>query len=99
MPSSGNPTQPPQTEGNPQHGPQSQSAGSSDTPPGAVGTPCYSPPPQVGTRRPRLPDPPGFPDELLKRREEERQFLTQLLDGSKVEQYTLPVSIKAELRK
>jgi len=36
---------------------------------------------------------------LLKRRENERQFLTQLLDGSKVEQYTLPVQIKAELRK
>jgi len=46
-----------------------------------------------------LPDPPGFPEELLKRREDERQFLTQLLDGNKVEQYTLPVSIKAELRK
>jgi hypothetical protein len=25
-----------------------------------------------------LPDPPGFPEDLLKRREEERQFLTQL---------------------
>ncbi|KAJ3741734.1 SNF2 chromatin remodeling protein [Lentinula detonsa] len=46
-----------------------------------------------------LPDPPGFPEELLKRREEERQFLTQLLDGSKVEQYTIPVPINAELRK
>ncbi|KAJ3838910.1 SNF2 chromatin remodeling protein [Lentinula raphanica] len=46
-----------------------------------------------------LPDPPGFPDELLKRREEERQFLTQLLDGSKVEQYKIPVPINAELRK
>ncbi|KAF5391880.1 hypothetical protein D9757_001832 [Collybiopsis confluens] len=46
-----------------------------------------------------LPDPPGFPEEFLKRREDERQFLTQLLDGSKVEQYTVPVPIKAELRK
>ncbi|KAH7927090.1 hypothetical protein BV22DRAFT_1193901 [Leucogyrophana mollusca] len=46
-----------------------------------------------------LPDPPGFPDELLKRRETERQFLTQLLDGSKVEQYTITVPINAELRK
>ncbi|KAJ8093095.1 TATA-binding protein-associated factor mot1 [Marasmius tenuissimus] len=46
-----------------------------------------------------LPDPPGFPEELLKRRDDERQFLAQLLDGSKVEQYTIPVSIKAELRK
>ncbi|KAF7294767.1 TBP associated factor [Mycena indigotica] len=46
-----------------------------------------------------LPDPPGFPDELLERRKEERQFLTQLLDGSKVEEYKLPVTINAELRK
>jgi TATA-binding protein-associated factor len=46
-----------------------------------------------------LPDPPGFSEELLRRRDEERQFLAQLLDGSKVEQYVLPVKIKAELRK
>ncbi|KAL4253953.1 TATA-binding protein-associated factor Mot1 [Abortiporus biennis] len=46
-----------------------------------------------------LPDPPGFTDDLLKRREEERQFLMQLLDGSKVQQYEIPVKIKAELRK
>ncbi|TFK29824.1 hypothetical protein FA15DRAFT_690571 [Coprinopsis marcescibilis] len=46
-----------------------------------------------------LPDPPGFSEELLKRREDERQFLAQLLDGSKVEQYQIPVKINAELRK
>ncbi|KAJ7063461.1 SNF2 superfamily chromatin remodeling protein [Mycena amicta] len=46
-----------------------------------------------------LPDPPGFPEELLQRRKDERQFLTQLLDGSKVEEYRIPVTIKAELRK
>ncbi|KAI0078954.1 SNF2 chromatin remodeling protein [Panus rudis PR-1116 ss-1] len=46
-----------------------------------------------------LPDPPGFPEELLKRRDAEREFLTQLLDGSKVEEYRIPVPIKAELRK
>ncbi|KZV99116.1 hypothetical protein EXIGLDRAFT_258645 [Exidia glandulosa HHB12029] len=46
-----------------------------------------------------LPDPPGFAEELLKRREEERDFLSQLLDGSKVVPYTIPVDIKAELRK
>ncbi|KAF8432415.1 SNF2 chromatin remodeling protein [Boletus edulis BED1] len=46
-----------------------------------------------------LPDPPGFPEELLRRRQEERQFLTQLLDGSKVEPFVIPVKINAELRK
>jgi TATA-binding protein-associated factor len=46
-----------------------------------------------------LPDPPDFPEDLFKRRETERQFLTQLLDGKQVEQYNLPVPVKAELRK
>lgn len=46
-----------------------------------------------------LPDPPEFSEELLRKRDEERLFLTQLLDGSKVEQYHIPVTIKAELRK
>ncbi|KZT11597.1 SNF2 chromatin remodeling protein [Laetiporus sulphureus 93-53] len=46
-----------------------------------------------------LPDPPGFSAELMQRRDAERQFLTQLLDGSKVQQYNIPVTIKAELRK
>ena len=46
-----------------------------------------------------MPDPPGFPEALLARRSEERQFLTQLLDGSKVEEYTIPVDISVDLRK
>ncbi|PWY98716.1 hypothetical protein BCV70DRAFT_201510 [Testicularia cyperi] len=46
-----------------------------------------------------LPDPPGFSDELLQRRESERKFLMQLLDGSKVERYQIPVKINATLRK
>ncbi|MCO5552895.1 hypothetical protein L7F22_006414 [Adiantum nelumboides] len=46
-----------------------------------------------------LPDPPGFSQELLARREEERKFLSQLLDGTKVEPYTIPVKVNAELRK
>ena len=46
-----------------------------------------------------LPDPPEFSEDMLRRREEERHFLTQLLDGSKVEEYKVPVPIKAELRK
>jgi hypothetical protein len=46
-----------------------------------------------------LPDPTDFPEELLKRRDMERDFLSQLLDGSKVEPYNLPVKINAELRK
>jgi TATA-binding protein-associated factor len=46
-----------------------------------------------------LPDPEGFPPELMDRRDQERGFLAQLLDGSKVEHYPIPVEIKADLRK
>ena len=46
-----------------------------------------------------LPDPPGFSADLLQRRETERKFLMQLLDGSKVEPYQIPVKINAKLRK
>lgn len=46
-----------------------------------------------------LPDPVGFPADLLQRRDEERKFLSQLLDGNKVEPYEIPVKVNAELRK
>lgn len=46
-----------------------------------------------------LPDPPGLPAELLKRRENEREFLAQLLDGNRVAPYDLPVKVNVELRK
>lgn len=49
--------------------------------------------PQAG-----IPDPPGFSAELLAKRDEERKFLMQLLDGSKAEQYQIPIPIKADLR-
>ena len=45
-----------------------------------------------------IPDPPGFPETLLKGRERERKFISQMLDPKKVEPFELPVAIKAELR-
>jgi TATA-binding protein-associated factor len=45
-----------------------------------------------------IPDPPGFSPELLAKRDDERKFLMQLLDGSKAEQYQVPIEIKADLR-
>jgi hypothetical protein len=45
-----------------------------------------------------IPDPPGFSAELLAKRDDERKFLMQLLDGSKAEQYQVPIEIKADLR-
>lgn len=45
-----------------------------------------------------IPDPPGFPESLLKGRDRERKFISQMLDFKKVEPFELPVTIKAELR-
>ena len=45
-----------------------------------------------------IPDPPGFPESLLKGRDRERKFISQMLDFKKVEPFELPVAIKADLR-
>jgi TATA-binding protein-associated factor len=37
--------------------------------------------------------------ELLAERDDERKFIAQMLDGSKVEPFEIPVSINATLRK
>lgn len=46
-----------------------------------------------------MPDPPGFSPDLLAKRQAERDFLVQLLDGTKVEEYKIPIPIEIELRK
>lgn len=46
-----------------------------------------------------LPDPPGFSQELLAKRQHERDFLMQLLDGNKVVEYKIPIPIDVDLRK
>ncbi|KAF9583392.1 TATA-binding protein-associated factor mot1, partial [Lunasporangiospora selenospora] len=46
-----------------------------------------------------IPDPPEMSAEMLQQREEERQFLMQLLDSKKLQSYQIPIKIKAELRK
>ncbi|KAF7881162.1 uncharacterized protein EAF02_007053 [Botrytis sinoallii] len=45
-----------------------------------------------------IPDPPGLSQELLQGRDRERTFIGQLLDPHKVEEFKIPVAIKAELR-
>lgn len=45
-----------------------------------------------------IPDPEGLPQALLEGRERERKFISQMLDPKKVESFTIPVAIKAELR-
>ncbi|XP_064613763.1 TATA-binding protein-associated factor 172-like [Liolophura sinensis] len=46
-----------------------------------------------------IPDPPEMDNSLVKRKDEERKFLEQLLDSSKLEDYKIDVPIQAELRK
>lgn len=46
-----------------------------------------------------LPDPPGFSADMMRKRADEREFLVQLLDGSRVVQYELPIKISITLRK
>ncbi|XP_072292356.1 TATA-binding protein-associated factor 172 [Eucyclogobius newberryi] len=46
-----------------------------------------------------IPDPPAMSAHLIQQKARERHFLEQLLDGRKLENYKIPVPIKAELRK
>ncbi|KAM9365366.1 TATA-binding protein-associated factor 172 isoform 2-T2 [Pholidichthys leucotaenia] len=46
-----------------------------------------------------IPDPPAMSADLIRQKARERHFLEQLLDGRKLENYIIPVPIKAELRK
>lgn len=46
-----------------------------------------------------IPDPPAMSADLIRQKARERHFLEQLLDGKKLENYKIPVPIKAELRK
>lgn len=46
-----------------------------------------------------IPDPPAMSADLIRQKARERQFLEQLLDGRKLENYKIPLPIKAELRK
>lgn len=45
-----------------------------------------------------IPDPPGLSEDLLQGRERERKFMAQMLDPKKVEDFEMPVAIKATLR-
>ncbi|XP_038069588.1 TATA-binding protein-associated factor 172-like isoform X2 [Patiria miniata] len=46
-----------------------------------------------------IPDPPAMAASLVKQKARERRFLEQLLDSKKLDNYEVPVTIKAELRK
>lgn len=45
-----------------------------------------------------IPNPPGFSEDMIKHKDEERKFMGQLVGSEKVEDFQLNVEIKAELR-
>lgn len=46
-----------------------------------------------------IPDPPGMSQKLLEGRDKEREFISQMMDPTKVTKFDIPVAIKADLRK
>lgn len=46
-----------------------------------------------------IPDPPGMSGKLLEGRDREREFISQMMDVSNVKPFSIPVAIKADLRK
>ncbi|ANB12181.1 Mot1p [Sugiyamaella lignohabitans] len=46
-----------------------------------------------------IPDPPGMSAKLLEGRDREREFISQMMDVSKIQKFNMPVAIKADLRK
>ena len=46
-----------------------------------------------------MPDPPEMKKHLLEKKLQEREFLDQLLNGTILHNYGIPIPIKADLRK
>eukprot|EP01125_Pyxidicula_operculata_P015647 TRINITY_DN5335_c0_g1_i4.p1 TRINITY_DN5335_c0_g1~~TRINITY_DN5335_c0_g1_i4.p1 ORF type:complete len:1864 (-),score=455.04 TRINITY_DN5335_c0_g1_i4:12-5603(-) len=46
-----------------------------------------------------IPDPPGMAPSLIQQKQKERRFLEQLLDGTKLDNYDLPIKINTTLRR
>ncbi|KAG0310055.1 TATA-binding protein-associated factor mot1 [Dissophora globulifera] len=70
-----------------------------DEPTRLVSTNCFAQLIKLVPLEAGIPDPPEMSAEMLQQRQEERQFLMQLLDSKKLQPYSIPIKIKAELRK
>ena len=46
-----------------------------------------------------VPDPISMSKELIQKKISERRFLEQLLDGKKLDKFSIPIPIKCDLRK
>jgi TATA-binding protein-associated factor len=70
-----------------------------DEPTRLVSTNCFAHLIKLVPLEAGIPDPPEMSAEMLQQRQEEREFLMQLLDSKKLQPYSIPIKIKAELRK
>ncbi|KAG0345016.1 TATA-binding protein-associated factor mot1 [Podila humilis] len=70
-----------------------------DEPTRLVSTNCFAHLIKLVPLEAGIPDPPEMSSEMLQQRREEREFLMQLLDAKKLQPYSIPIKIKAELRK
>ncbi|KAF9407514.1 TATA-binding protein-associated factor mot1, partial [Podila epigama] len=70
-----------------------------DEPTRLVSTNCFAQLIKLVPLEAGIPDPPEMSAEMLQQRQEEREFLMQLLDAKKLQPYSIPIKIKAELRK
>ncbi|KAF9571268.1 TATA-binding protein-associated factor mot1 [Mortierella alpina] len=70
-----------------------------DEPTRLVSTNCFAHLIKLVPLEAGIPDPPEMSAGMLQQRQEERQFLMQLLDSKKLQPYSIPIKIKAELRK
>ncbi|ORZ06342.1 hypothetical protein BCR41DRAFT_311626, partial [Lobosporangium transversale] len=70
-----------------------------DEPTRLVSTNCFAHLIKLVPLEAGIPDPPEMSAEMLQQRQEERQFLMQLLDSKKLQPYKIPITIKADLRK
>lgn len=70
-----------------------------DEPARLVSTNCFAHLIKLVPLEAGIPDPPEMSAEMLQQRQEEREFLMQLLDSKKLQPYSIPIKIKADLRK
>lgn len=64
-----------------------------------MATSCFATLVQLMPLEAGIPDPPCMSKVLIEKKESERRFLEQLLDGTKLDQFAIPVPIKCDLRK
>lgn len=64
-----------------------------------MATNCFATLVQLMPLESSIPNPPSMSEFLVQKKASERHFLDQLLDGTKLDKFSIPIPIKCELRK